>query len=259
MAAVSTSTNTSLPHVVDDLVRSRAGRAVDHRTSNPRCARVERPSLVAQFIRRHIQRKSPNLSVCRGCVCELINSGLYSAQVYSRATTNEQVKVFLSGLPWSRQSAGVIIAASTPPCGRNTLHRALPFAFAAAAAAIISLTAVSPTVIAEDITSRGCSNSTLRGDYGIAVSGVRAIGANATETFVGTGVRTYDGEGGFTQIDNIHGQTTQVSLPQANGTYEGAPIARHPRIFPVGTPSCSRRRALVSRRRRSEGRRLTPR
>ena len=57
------------------------------------------------------------------------------------------------------------------------------------------------------------------GDYGILVSGIRALGPGVTESFVGTALRTYDGHGQFTQMDNGHGQMTgfQQDVP-AYGT-----------------------------------------
>ena len=66
-----------------------------------------------------------------------------------------------------------------------------------------------------------CSNRTLRGDYGILVSGIRGVGPGLRESFVGTALRTYDGDGQFTQIDNGHGEITgfRQNVP-AYGTYE---------------------------------------
>ena len=43
-----------------------------------------------------------------------------------------------------------------------------------------------------------CGNRTLRGDYGILVSGIRGAGPGMTESFIGTALRTYDGHGQFT-------------------------------------------------------------
>jgi hypothetical protein len=101
---------------------------------------------------------------------------------------------------------------------KTTLRRAIPFGIAAAATVALS---VPRTVIADDESRRVCSNRTLRGDYGIAVSGVRGAGPNMTEAFVGTGLRTYDGFGAFTQVDNSHGQITgaRLNVP-ASGTYQ---------------------------------------
>ena len=46
------------------------------------------------------------------------------------------------------------------------------------------------TVTAADDDALGCSNRTLRGDYGILVSGVRGLGPGVRESFVGTALRT---------------------------------------------------------------------
>jgi hypothetical protein len=99
------------------------------------------------------------------------------------------------------------------------LRRAIPVAIAVgfAAFAVVTLTG---TVAAND-DGRGCNNRTLRGDYGILVSGIRGAGPGTTEQFVGTALRTYDGNGGFSQVDNSHGQLTGTrrDVP-ATGTYE---------------------------------------
>jgi hypothetical protein len=119
--------------------------------------------------------------------------------------------------------------------GRNAPLRVVLFGIAAAAVGVASQAAAPQTVTAQNISSRGCSNRTLQGDYGIAVSGVRAAGPTTTETFIGTGVRTYDGEGNFTQVDNTHGATTGVSERPANGTYEvNANCSGTSKIYPTG-------------------------
>ena len=119
--------------------------------------------------------------------------------------------------------------------GKNASFRVLLFGIAAVAVGIASQAAGPQTVAAQTISSRGCSDRTLQGDYGFTVSGVRGIGPTATEAFVGTGVATYDGEGNFTQVDSIHGQTTGVSGGQANGTYEvNANCTGMAKIFPTG-------------------------
>ena len=62
-----------------------------------------------------------------------------------------------------------------------------------------------------------CSIRTLRGSYGLLASGSRIIpfGPNAgkVEPVVGTGLRIYDGNGGFTErTADLHGQLTGVTL-----------------------------------------------
>jgi hypothetical protein len=117
------------------------------------------------------------------------------------------------------------------------LRRAIPVATAAGLAAIVALT-LPWTVTADDDDRRVCSERTLRGDYGIQVSGIRAAGPGTTESFVGTGLRTYDGHGGFTQVDNSHGQLTGAmrNVP-ASGTYEvNADCSGTSMIFFPGAP-----------------------
>ena len=74
---------------------------------------------------------------------------------------------------------------------------------------------------------RPCGPRTLRGDFGLLASGTRLVpfGPNAgkTETVVGTGLRSYDGSGGFTEHGaDLHGQLTGVTPDSGGitGTYE---------------------------------------
>ena len=88
--------------------------------------------------------------------------------------------------------------------------------------AVILGLSVSGTATAANKDGLGeCTNATLRGDYGILVSGIRGAGPGVTESFVGTALRTYDGDGQFTQIDNGHGEITGArrDVP-AYGTYQ---------------------------------------
>jgi hypothetical protein len=99
------------------------------------------------------------------------------------------------------------------------LRRAILVAAAAGVAAIAAL-ALPSTVTANDDGHRECGNRTLRGDYGILVSGIRGVGPGMTESFVGTALRTYDGHGQFTQLDNSHGSVTgALRNAPATGTY----------------------------------------
>jgi hypothetical protein len=101
------------------------------------------------------------------------------------------------------------------------LRRAIPVAIAAGLAVVVGLGLSSTVTATNDERPRACSNRTLRGDYGILVSGIRGLGPALAESFVGTALRTYDGNGRFTQIDNGHGEITgfQQDVP-AYGTYE---------------------------------------
>jgi hypothetical protein len=103
-------------------------------------------------------------------------------------------------------------------------RRSTGFALAAGLAAVLALAA--PHGVAADNDQRGqeCSNRILRGEYGFLVSGTRGIGPIATETFVGVGLRIYDGSGGLTDKGTFHGQVTGVQGGEGEdavtGTYQ---------------------------------------
>ena len=103
----------------------------------------------------------------------------------------------------------------------GSLRRAVLIAMATGLAIIVGLSLSGTATAANDDDERGCSNRTLRGDYGILVSGIRGLGPGVSESFVGTALRTYDGHGQFTQMDNGHGQITGFQQDvAAYGTYE---------------------------------------
>jgi hypothetical protein len=88
--------------------------------------------------------------------------------------------------------------------------------------------AFSPRVAAQDQeTGRICAERTLRGDYGLLVSGVRrlppALG-QGSEHFVATALWTFHGNGTFTQRTGaaMHGEVTGIAagLNEVPGTYE---------------------------------------
>jgi hypothetical protein len=66
-----------------------------------------------------------------------------------------------------------------------------------------------------------CTNATLQGTYGFTITGTRPSaptpGAPA-EMIVGVAVTTFDGDGNFTQTDNIHGSITGLAAPNRKGT-----------------------------------------
>jgi hypothetical protein len=122
------------------------------------------------------------------------------------------------------------------------LGRAIPIAMAAGIAATAAITLPGP-VTANQAGGRPCSNRSLWGDYGHVVSGVRGIGPGLTESFVATGLRTYDGNGQFTGVDNAHGQVTGVQRDapvfgtyQVNADCSGTSMIFFPGVpFPVET------------------------
>ncbi len=109
------------------------------------------------------------------------------------------------------------------PVTRQWFFRTMSAALAAGLVAVAGFSLSGTVTASNDQGPRACSNRTLRGDYGILVSGVRGLGPGVRESFVGTALRTYDGQGQFTQIDNGHGEITgfRQDVP-AHGTYEVA-------------------------------------
>ena len=100
-------------------------------------------------------------------------------------------------------------------------RRAIQAAVATGLVAMVAVSVPRGVTAQDDGRGRACSNATLRGDYGFLVGGIRGAGPGLTESFVGTGLRTYDGHGNFTHIDSSHGQLTGAARDrEAFGTYE---------------------------------------
>jgi hypothetical protein len=69
-----------------------------------------------------------------------------------------------------------------------------------------------------------CSAATLRGDYGIQIQGTRPAPGGLTESVIGVVLRSYDGNGSFTQVDNVKGSITNTVPDRPGfGTYEVNP------------------------------------
>jgi hypothetical protein len=68
---------------------------------------------------------------------------------------------------------------------------------------------------------RPCNLATLKGDWGIGITGFRPSSPNGPlEQAVGTLIRHYDGAGGFTQVDNVHGAVSGHTPDRpGKGTY----------------------------------------
>ncbi|AMY09438.1 hypothetical protein LuPra_02655 [Luteitalea pratensis] len=102
-----------------------------------------------------------------------------------------------------------------------SIRRAGAVAMATGLAVIVGLSLSDTATAANKDGPPECTNRTLQGDYGILVSGSRGLDPGVTESFVGTALRTYDGDGQFTQIDNGHGEITGFRQNvQAYSTYE---------------------------------------
>jgi hypothetical protein len=71
---------------------------------------------------------------------------------------------------------------------------------------------------------RPCSAATLQGDYGIQIQGTRPAPGGLTESVIGVVLRSYDGQGSFTQVDNVKGSITGTVPDRPGfGTYEVSP------------------------------------
>jgi hypothetical protein len=72
--------------------------------------------------------------------------------------------------------------------------------------------------------SKRCSEATVRGDYGIQMQGTRPAPGGLTEAVIGVLVRTYDGQGSFSQVSNVKGSITGTNPDSESfGTYEVNP------------------------------------
>ena len=68
-----------------------------------------------------------------------------------------------------------------------------------------------------------CTERTLRGTYGGQIQGTRPVPpplGGGFETIIGVVIRTYDGAGNFTQVDNVKGSVTGITPDRPGfGTY----------------------------------------
>ena len=73
----------------------------------------------------------------------------------------------------------------------------------------------------------GCNDRTVEGTYGAQVQGTRPVPGNpgaGIESFNGVVIRTYDGAGNFTQIDNVKGSMAGIVPDRPGfGTYQVRP------------------------------------
>ena len=93
-----------------------------------------------------------------------------------------------------------------------------------ALAGVFSLLALGSTqVLSGQDGNKSCNDGTIKGTYGIQMQGSRPAGPGATETVIGVVLRTFDGRGGFEQVDNIKGSVSGITLDRSGeGTYEVA-------------------------------------
>lgn len=71
---------------------------------------------------------------------------------------------------------------------------------------------------------RVCSDASLQGAYGLQFQGTRPVRPPfppGSESFIGIAIRTYDGEGHFTQVSNVKGSVIGVEADvESTGTYQ---------------------------------------
>ena len=98
----------------------------------------------------------------------------------------------------------------------NNIKRSFPFA----AAVVVSCLASG--LMAQNSpfqTQMICTNATLQGNYGFAVGGMRPTAPGGpVEMIIGTAMTNFDGNGGLTQTDNIHGSLDGFPSPDRPGT-----------------------------------------
>jgi hypothetical protein len=101
-----------------------------------------------------------------------------------------------------------------------------------------------------------CSNATLRGYYGVQITGTRPAPSilsglsgtpGTTEQVVGVAIQIFDGAGGFTQTDNVKGSLSGITLDRAgSGTYSvNADCTATYTVLNVGNPPIVNRLVIV--------------
>ena len=101
------------------------------------------------------------------------------------------------------------------------LPRALALAVAAGLVTTIALSAPRRVAADSDGRGRGCSESTLRGDYAFDISGQILAGPKAG-LLRGVAMTHFDGDGGLNQVDftTINGIPVGADWRPGTGTYE---------------------------------------
>jgi hypothetical protein len=99
-----------------------------------------------------------------------------------------------------------------------------------------SVTLGGRAVAAQDASGYRCSAATIRGTYGGQLQGTTPVpGGGGMQTTIGVVIRTYDGAGNFTQIDNIKGSVTGIVPDRpGSGTYEVNPDCSGVTLFVPG-------------------------
>ena len=115
---------------------------------------------------------------------------------------------------------------------------------------LLVLTILGSSLYAQE--SRFCSNATVKGTYGYTVNGTRPAGlvpGAPLEQVMTVGVRNYDGQGNFTQIDTTKASMTAPTIDQrASGTYTINPDCTGTAIITInGAPGPEARFVVVNR------------
>ena len=83
-----------------------------------------------------------------------------------------------------------------------------------------------------------CTDATIRGTYGIQMQGTQPVPppqGGGTQTVIGVVVRTYHGDGTFSQVDNIKGSVTGIVPDRpGSGTYQVNPDCSGVTLFQPG-------------------------
>ena len=99
---------------------------------------------------------------------------------------------------------------------------------------------------------RQCTDATIRGTYGIQMQGTQPVPppqGGGTQTVMGVVVRTYRGDGTFSQVDNIKGSVTGIVPDRpGSGTYQVNPDCSGVTLFQPGPGiTIEERMAIVDR------------
>ncbi len=104
---------------------------------------------------------------------------------------------------------------------------------------------------------RGCSEATLRGAYGLQFQGTRPVRPPfppGIESFIGVAIRTYDGEGQFTQLSNVKGAVIGIEADvESTGTYQVNEDCSGSSLVAVRGGWSGRHRPIRDRGRRARG------
>ena len=97
--------------------------------------------------------------------------------------------------------------------------------------------------------SRHCTERTVKGSYGYTFTGSRPASPAAGAPIIdgrGVGIRIFDGQGNFTQIDSIKAVNTPAMIDQPNsGTYKVNPDCTGTLFLAPGTPAAGEFRFVI--------------